>query len=49
VSLPGALSGLSLYLVPFEMSETEAMRAWLAVDFATMLVTWLAARLALRR
>lgn len=48
VALPGALSGLSLYLVPFEMSDTEQMRAWLAVDFATMLVTWLAARLALR-
>jgi len=49
VALPGALSGLSLFLAPFEMSDSEAMRAWLAVDFATMLVTWLAARLALRR
>ncbi len=48
VALPGALSGLSLYIVPFEMSDTGAMRAWLAVDFATMFVTWLAARLALR-
>jgi len=27
VSLPGALSGLSLYLIPFDMSDTEAMRA----------------------
>lgn len=49
VALPGALSGLSLYLVPFDMADTGAMRGWLAVDFATMLVTWLAARLALRR
>jgi len=49
VALPGTLSGLSLYLVPFDMSDTDAMRAWLPVDFATMFVTWLAARLALRR
>ena len=49
VALPGALSGLSLYLVPFDMSDTEAMRVWLTVDFATILVTWLAARLAIRR
>lgn len=49
VALPGGLSGLALYLVPFGMSDTEQMRAWLVVDFATMLVTWLAARVALRR
>lgn len=49
MSLPGALSGLALYLVPFGMSDTEPMRAWLVVDFAMMLVTWLAARVALRR
>ena len=49
VSLPGALSGLSLYLVPFDVSDADQMRAWLVVDFAAMAVTWLAARLALRR
>jgi membrane protease YdiL (CAAX protease family) len=49
VALPGALSGLSLYLAPFGMADAEPMRAWLAVDFALMLVSWLAARLALRR
>ncbi len=49
MAMPGALSGLSLYLVPFAISDIEPMRAWLAVDFATMLVTWLTARLALRR
>ena len=49
VALPGALSGLSLYLAPFGMADAEPMQAWLAVDFALMLVSWLAARLALRR
>lgn len=49
VSLPGALSGLSLYLAPFGVQDADPMRAWLLVDFAMMLVSWLAARLALRR
>jgi len=49
VSLPDNLSGLALYLAPFAMTDTEAMQAWLPVDFALMFVTWLAARLALRR
>ncbi|PCH69144.1 MAG: CPBP family intramembrane metalloprotease domain-containing protein [Rhodobacteraceae bacterium] len=49
VAMPGALSGLALFLVPFDLSETDPVRAWLAVDFAMMLVTWLAARLAIRR
>ncbi|MBE1297879.1 CPBP family intramembrane glutamic endopeptidase [Phycobacter azelaicus] len=46
---PSSLHGLALYLQPFDMSDTEALRPWLAVDFAMMLVTWLAARLAIRR
>ncbi len=49
VSLPDDLSGLALYLTPFSMSDAAAMRAWLPVDFALMLVSWLAARLALRK
>lgn len=49
VSLPDELSGLALYLAPFTMDDTEALRAWLPVDFAAMFVMWLAARLALRR
>ncbi|MCX8226128.1 MAG: CPBP family intramembrane metalloprotease, partial [Sulfitobacter sp.] len=48
-SMPDDLSGLALYLTPFSMEDTEAMRAWLPVDFALMLVSWLAARLAIRR
>ena len=49
VSLPDDLSGLALYLTPFGMQDTDALAAWLPVDFAMMLVFWLAARLAIRR
>jgi membrane protease YdiL (CAAX protease family) len=49
VSLPGELSGLALFLAPFEMSDEAAVRAWLPVDFTMMICMWLAARLALRR
>lgn len=49
VSLPDDLSGLALYLAPFGIGDVAAMRAWLPVDFAMMFVSWLAARLALRR
>jgi len=47
--MPDDLSGLALYVTPFGMEDTEALRAWLPVDFAMMLVSWLAARLAIRR
>ncbi|MGC1496256.1 MAG: type II CAAX endopeptidase family protein [Sulfitobacter sp.] len=49
VSMPENLSGLALYLAPFSMGDNDAMRAWLPVDFALMFVSWLAARLAIRR
>lgn len=49
VSMPDDLSGLALYLTPFSMEDTEALRAWLPVDFVLMFITWLAARLAIRR
>lgn len=49
VSLPDTLSGLALYVVPYDMADTEYLRDWLLVDFALMIVTWLAARLAIRR
>ncbi|SDE05164.1 CPBP family intramembrane glutamic endopeptidase [Ruegeria marina] len=49
VALPNNLSGLSLYLLPYDMADTGNLRAWLAVDFAVMIVTWLVARVALRR
>lgn len=46
---PTSLNGLALYQMPFGMADTEALRPWLAVDAALMLVSWLAARLAIRR
>ena len=49
ISLPGALSGLALYVLPFQMNDTDSLRGWLLVDFAMMFVSWLAARLAIRR
>lgn len=49
VSVPDSMSGLSLYTLPYSMADTEAMRPLLAVDFALMFVSWLAARLAIAR
>lgn len=46
---PSSLNGLALYLIPFDMADTANLRPWMAVDFALMLVSWLAARLAIRR
>lgn len=48
-SMPESLNGLSLYILPFEMSGTGETRLWLAVDFGLMILTWLAARIAIRR
>ncbi|MGJ8544055.1 MAG: CPBP family intramembrane glutamic endopeptidase [Sulfitobacter sp.] len=48
-SLPDDMSGLALFLMPFGMDDPAAIRTWLPVDFAMMLVSWLAARLAIRR
>lgn len=49
VSLPDSLNGLSLYTVPFSMADQDQIQSWLYVDFALMFVSWLAARLAIRR
>jgi membrane protease YdiL (CAAX protease family) len=48
-ALPDSLGGLALWHTPFGLQDTAEMRAWLPVDFALMIVSWLAARLALRR
>jgi membrane protease YdiL (CAAX protease family) len=48
-SLPDSLSGLSLFTVPYGINDIEDVRVWIPVDFAVMLVSWLSARLALRR
>lgn len=47
-SPPDDMSGLALYVLPFGMSDEAAMAAWLPVDFGWMIVSWLAARLAIR-
>jgi len=49
ISLPDNLSGLSLFLLPYDMSDTGMLRQWLYVDFVMMFVCWLAARLAIMR
>ncbi len=49
ISLPDSLSGLALYHLPYEVSDTEAIRPWLLVDFALMIVGWLTARMVLKR
>lgn len=49
VALPDDMSGLALYHAPFGMADAEALSAWLPVDFGMMFVSWLTARLALRR
>ncbi|NIZ60331.1 CPBP family intramembrane metalloprotease domain-containing protein [Sedimentitalea sp. CY04] len=46
---PTSLNSLALYLLPYEMSDAQALRPWLVVDFVMMGVCWLAARLAIRR
>jgi membrane protease YdiL (CAAX protease family) len=45
----GEMSGLALYKYGFAAGDEAAVRALLPIDFAVMLVSWLAARLALRR
>ena len=49
IAMPGSLSGLALFLSPFSLADAAEVRAWLPVDFALMFVSWLAARLAIRR
>lgn len=48
-ALPDSLGGLALWHTPFGIEDEAQLRAWLPVDFAMMIVSWLAARLALRR
>lgn len=49
VALPDSLSGLALYTLPYSIADTGALRGWLAVDFAMLIASWLAARVAIRR
>ena len=45
----GDLSGLALFTYPFSLSDEEEVLAYLPIDLGLMFVSWLAARLALRR
>ncbi|MDP5219979.1 CPBP family intramembrane metalloprotease [Ruegeria sp. 2205SS24-7] len=49
VGFPDMLSGLALYLTPFDMSDTGTLRLWLLVDLIMMVCAWLVARIAMRR
>jgi uncharacterized protein len=49
LSADGTLSGLALYRLQIDMADPEALRPYLLIDAATILVAWLAARLAIRR
>lgn len=48
VALPGQFSGLALWLYPFDAAD-DALRPLVALDLAVIGVSWLAARVALRR
>lgn len=49
VSLQGPMSGLALYRTTFGPSDTMALGSAIWVEFAMLLVSWLTARVALRR
>lgn len=49
VSPNGEMSGLALYLYSFDTQNAEALRSFLPIDFAMILLCWLCARIALRR
>ncbi len=49
ISPPDYLSGLALYTYTFPMTDEAVVRTMLPVDFALMIVSWLTARLILRR
>lgn len=48
-AVEGNLSGLALFVYPFDAADTAAIRQALPVDLAIMACSWLAARLAIRR
>lgn len=49
IGLDDSLNGLALFVYPLGLSDEAALRALLPADFLLMLVSWLAARLVLRR
>lgn len=49
VSIQDELSGLALYSVAVDLSDTEAVSGLFPVEFMMILISWLGARLAIRR
>ena len=49
VSIQDELSGLALYSVAIDLSDTEAVQGLFPVEFMMILISWLGARLAIRR
>jgi hypothetical protein len=48
VGIAGNLDGLALWSLPIDLKDSDAVRPALILDFATMIVSWLLARLSLR-
>ncbi|WP_417722430.1 CPBP family intramembrane glutamic endopeptidase [Salipiger sp.] len=48
VAPPGNMSGLALYLLPFDVTDEAAVLAMLPFDLIGILLCWLAARIAIR-
>ena len=49
VAIPDEFGAAALFVLPFDLSDVEMIRAWLPVDFATTFVMWLVARLIIQR
>jgi membrane protease YdiL (CAAX protease family) len=48
-SFPDSMNGLALYVIPVSMSDVDSLRPWLMVDFLLIVISWLAARVAIAR
>ena len=48
VSLPDGLSGLSLYTIDLDIASQDALFTVLPIDFVSMILMWLVARIAIR-
>lgn len=48
VSLPDMLDGLSLYTIEVDIASPEALVTIMPIDFASMILMWLVARIAIR-
>ena len=49
VAVKGPMSGLALATLPYATDDIEHLGSWMLLDFAILAVSWLVARLAIRR